>query len=324
MTDPRIAAVGTSPLGRTDLTGRDLFSVAVAEAFEGLPDPAEVVDALYVGNQSESYEHQIMYGTLMAEWCGLRHVPAERVEGCAAAGALALRHAVEDVRSGRHDAVLACGVEKMTAGGTAGRDRRPVGGVRPRDRAALRRHRPQPVRPARPALPPRDRGDRARPRAHRGQEPRERRRQPRAMFQRETDVESVLDSDYVAPPLKLFDCAPVTDGAAVVLVANDDVTASLPVDDSGPGRRASAPAANNLAVADRNLTFVEGAHEVATQAYDEAGIDAGRRRHRRGPRRLHRLRGAPRRGRRPRPRGNGLREPRSARRALVGVDRRRS
>jgi Acetyl-CoA acetyltransferase len=121
MPDAHIVSVGTSPFGRTDLTGRDLFSVAITEAFAGLPDPAAVVDALYVGNQSEAYEHQIMYGSLLAEWAGLRHVPAERVEGCAAAGALALRHAVDDVRSGRHDAVLACGVEKMTAGGTAGR-----------------------------------------------------------------------------------------------------------------------------------------------------------------------------------------------------------
>src|SRR6056297_1438755 len=120
MPEPVIASVGASPIGRTDLPGRDLFSVALAEAFDELPDPSAVVDALYVGNQSESYEHQIMHGTLLAEWCGLRHVPAERVEGCAAAGALALRHAVEDVRSGRRDAVLACGVEKMTAGGTAG------------------------------------------------------------------------------------------------------------------------------------------------------------------------------------------------------------
>ena len=79
-----------------------------------------MVEALYAGNQSEQYEHQIMYGTLLAEWAGLQHIPAERVEGCAAAGALALKHAVEDVRNGTHEAVLACGVEKMTAGGTGG------------------------------------------------------------------------------------------------------------------------------------------------------------------------------------------------------------
>src|SRR6056297_954970 len=120
MATAHLIAVGASPLGTTDLPGRDLFSRALAEAFEGLPDPADVVDGLYVGAQSERYENQIMQGTLLAEWAGLRNVPAERVEACAAAGALALKNAVRDVRSGVHDAVLACGVEKMTAGGTAG------------------------------------------------------------------------------------------------------------------------------------------------------------------------------------------------------------
>lgn len=273
MTDPHIAAVGTSPLGRTDLTGRDLFSVAVTETFEGLPDPADVVDAIYVGNQSESYEHQIMYGTLLAEWCGLRHVPAERVEGCAAAGALALRHAVEDVRSGRHDAVLACGVEKMTAGGTAGstdalsaafdRATEQRSGVTAPSQYALLAQRYLHETDA----TERDLAHIAVKNHANGAA------NPRAMFQRETDVESVLDSAYVAPPLKLFDCAPVTDGAAAVLVANDDVTATLPVDDTVRVTGVGA-GANNLAVADRNLTFVEGAHEVATEAYDQAGIDA--------------------------------------------------
>jgi acetyl-CoA acetyltransferase len=271
VTDPQIAAVGTSPLGRTDLTGRDLFSVAVAEAFEGLPDPADVVDAIYVGNQSESYEHQIMYGTLLAEWAGLRHVPAERVEGCAAAGALALRHAVEDVRSGRRDAVLACGVEKMTAGGTAGatdalsaafdRATEQRSGVTAPSQYALLAQR---------YLHETDATERDLARiAVKNHE--NAAANPRAMFQRETDVGTVLESDYVAPPLKLFDCAPVTDGAAVVLVASEEVTASLPVDDTVRVGGVSA-GANNLAVADRNLTFIEGAHEVATDAYDQAGV----------------------------------------------------
>src|SRR5699024_8863773 len=58
MTTPVIASVGLSSIGKTELTGRDLFSVALAEAFEGLPDPTDVVEAVYVGNQSELYEHQ--------------------------------------------------------------------------------------------------------------------------------------------------------------------------------------------------------------------------------------------------------------------------
>jgi hypothetical protein len=76
MADPRIIAVGTSSIGPTDLTGRELITAAMTEAFDGLPDPAAFVDAVYVGNQSKTYEHQTVYGSLAAEWCGLRFVPA--------------------------------------------------------------------------------------------------------------------------------------------------------------------------------------------------------------------------------------------------------
>lgn len=272
MPDPRIVTVGTSPIGKTDLTGRDLFSVALAEAFSDLPDPAEVVDAVYVGNQSESYEHQIMYGTIFAEWAGLRNVPAERVEGCAAAGALALRHAARDVEAGHHDAVLACGVEKMTALGTAGATKALTAAT---DRALEQRS--GLTAPAGYALLARrylhefdaTEEDLARiaVKNHANAA-----LNPRAQYRTEVDLETVLGSDYVAPPLKLFDCAPVSDGAAAVLVASEAVADSL-VDRSDQVRIAgTGAAANNIAVAERNLTRMEGAEAAATEAYDQAGI----------------------------------------------------
>jgi len=273
MAQAHVLSVGSSPLGDTDLPGRDLFSTALAEAFADLPDPAETVDALYVGNQSERYENQIMYGTLAAEWAGLRNVPAERVEACAAAGALALKNAVRDVRAGVHDAVLACGIEKMTAGGTEGATNALS--------AAFERALEQRSGITAPALYAMlakrythefdaDETDLARIAVKNHGNAAS---NPRAMFRREVDVETVLDSDYVAPPLKLFDCAPVTDGAAAVLVANDAVADELGVDDRVTVT-GSAVTVNNLAVAERDLTYVEGADVAARNAYDEAGIDA--------------------------------------------------
>lgn len=273
MSDPRIVTVGTSPIGKTDLPGRDLFSVALAEAFADLPDPAEVIDAVYVGNQSESYEHQIMYGTILAEWAGLRNVPAERVEGCAAAGALALRHAARDVRAGHHDAVLACGVEKMTAAGTAGATRALSAAT---DRALEQRS--GMTAPAGYALLARrylhefdaTEADLARiaVKNHANAA-----KNPRAQYRSEIDLDTVMESDYVAPPLKLFDCAPVSDGAAAVLVASERVADSL-VDRGDRVRIAgTGAAANNIAVAERNLTRMEGAEAAAEVAYAEAEID---------------------------------------------------
>ena len=274
MTDAHIAAVGTSPLGKTDLPGRDLFSRALAEAFADLPDPAEVVDAVYVGAQSERYENQIMQGTLLAEWAGLQNRPAERVEACAAAGALALKNAVRDVRAGVHDAVLACGVEKMTAGGTEGATNalaaaferaleQRSGITAPSQYALLARRYLQEFDVTEADLA------RIAVKNHRNAVD-----NPRAMFQREVDVETVLDSAYVAPPLKLYDCAPVTDGAAAVLVTSERVTEDLAPE--GTVRVAGVgTAANALAVAERDLTYVEGADVAAGRAYEDAGIDPG-------------------------------------------------
>jgi acetyl-CoA acetyltransferase len=273
MPEPRLIRVGLSDLGRTDLPGRDLFSAALAEAFEGLPDPAELVDALYVGNQSEQYENQIMQGTLMAQWAGLRHVPAERVEGCAAAGALALNHAVSDVETGVHDAVIACGVEKMTASGTEGATNALAAAF---DRALEQRS--GVTAPSQYALIAQrylhefdvDEEDLARiaVKNHRNGA-----QNPHAMFQKEIDVETVMESPPVARPLKLYDCAPVTDGAAVALVTTPELADELvPRDEQLAIGGAST--ANNISVAERNLTFIEGAHRAAERAYETMGVDA--------------------------------------------------
>ncbi|MFB6232752.1 MAG: 3-ketoacyl-CoA thiolase [Haloarculaceae archaeon] len=273
MSEAHVLAVGTSEIGKTDMPGRDLFSAALAEAFEGLGDPASVVDGVYVGAQSERYENQIMQGTLLAEWAGLQNVPAERVEACAAAGALALKNAVRDVRAGVHDAVLACGVEKMTAGGTEGATNALAAAF---ERALEQRS--GITAPSQYALlatrylhetdvTERDLA-RIAVKNHANATD-----NPRAMFRREVDVGTVLDSEYVAPPLKLYDCAPVTDGAAAVLVANGEVADSLVGRDDTVRVAGVGTAANALAVAERDLTYVEGADVAASTAYEEAGIE---------------------------------------------------
>lgn len=270
MPQPVIAAVGSSSIGRTELPGRDLFSVALEEAFEGLPDPAELADAVYVGNQSEQYEHQIMHGTLIAEWAGLRNVPAERVEGCAAAGALALRHAVKDVRNGEHDGVLACGVEKMTAGGTGGAtdalsaafDRaieQRSGVTAPSQYALLAQRYLHETEATETDLA------RIAVKNHRNAAT-----NPRAQFNKEIDAETVLESPPVAPPIKLYDCAPVGDGAAVALVTTAETATELGVPFVEVG--GTGAVANNIAVAERNMTEIEGAALAAERAYTEAGI----------------------------------------------------
>jgi acetyl-CoA C-acetyltransferase len=46
---------------------------------------------------------------------------------------------------------------------------------------------------------------------------------PYAMFQKEISMEKALSSRIVADPLKLFDCSPVSDGSAALMMVSDDI-----------------------------------------------------------------------------------------------------
>jgi acetyl-CoA C-acetyltransferase len=54
---------------------------------------------------------------------------------------------------------------------------------------------------------------------------------PKAHFQREIKVEDVLKSRVVARPLKLYDCCPISDGAAAVILASEEKVKELKVED---------------------------------------------------------------------------------------------
>lgn len=73
---------------------------------------------------------------------------------------------------------------------------------------------------------------------------------PIAHFQKEVTVEAVLKSPMVAPPLSLFDCCPMTDGSAgVILVPAEDVKkyTDTPMYPIGSGQYAIGNVINNLA-----------------------------------------------------------------------------
>ncbi|MGD8545211.1 MAG: 3-ketoacyl-CoA thiolase [Candidatus Bathyarchaeota archaeon] len=73
---------------------------------------------------------------------------------------------------------------------------------------------------------------------------------PIAHFQKEVTVEAVLKSPMVAPPLSLFDCCPMTDGSAgVILVPAEDAKkyTDTPMYPIGSGQYAIGNVINNLA-----------------------------------------------------------------------------
>ncbi len=96
---------------------------------------------------------------------------------------------------------------------------------------------------------------------------------PYAQFQKEIDVETVMKSPYIAWPFKLFDCSPITDGSACVILASEEKVKELGIDEKiwiwGQGVGTGTA---NLSRRD-DFTSLASARYAAEIAYKMAGID---------------------------------------------------
>ncbi len=104
-----------------DRDSKDLFAEAFVEMSgsvdKGL-DPADI-DALYIGNfTNDFFAHQSHWGAILSDSLGLVPKPATRIEGACASSALAFREGVFAIASGFYDVVLVGGVEDMSKGST--------------------------------------------------------------------------------------------------------------------------------------------------------------------------------------------------------------
>jgi acetyl-CoA C-acetyltransferase/acetyl-CoA acyltransferase len=93
---------------------------------------------------------------------------------------------------------------------------------------------------------------------------------PKAHFQKEINVDTVLGSMMVADPLQLFDCCPFSDGAAAVVIAEANKAKDLvekPIFVAGMGQASCGPL-----YLQRDITRVRAREESIHQAYTQAGI----------------------------------------------------
>ncbi|MGB3129100.1 MAG: hypothetical protein WBC11_05210 [Dehalococcoidia bacterium] len=113
-----LVGAGMSKFGAfADKTSRDLF----VEAFNAMAKTVDKgmetkdIEALYVGNfSSDLFEGQGHIAPIMADWIGLVPKPATRIEDACAASGVALREGLIAIASGLYDVVLVGGTEKMT------------------------------------------------------------------------------------------------------------------------------------------------------------------------------------------------------------------
>ncbi len=96
---------------------------------------------------------------------------------------------------------------------------------------------------------------------------------PKAQFQKEIKLEMVLKASPVADPLGMFDCAPISDGAAAVVLCAMDKARKY--SDAPIKVLASAQASDTLALHHRNsICQFDATIAAASRAYKQAGIEA--------------------------------------------------
>ncbi|HLB71588.1 MAG: thiolase domain-containing protein [Candidatus Methanoperedens sp.] len=275
MRDVAIIGVGCTEFGELwEKSFRELFVEAGVSAIQDANIQGGKIDALFVGNMSGGrFIEQEHLGALIADYSGLAslHIASTRVEAACASGGLALRQGIIAVASGYHDIVIAGGAEKMTDVDvettthalTAAADREwegVMGATFPGLYAMIARlhmHRYGTTQEQLASVAVKNH--------HNGS------MNPKAQFQNEISIDAVLNSIMVADPLHVFDCSPITDGAAAVVLAPADVAKKYT--DTPIYVKASAQASGTLSLHDRpDITTLDATVAAGNRAYRMAGL----------------------------------------------------
>jgi len=231
-----ISGAGMIPFERRDEDSLiDMLSMAGLKAMDDAGFGERPVDALYVGNMASGlFNHQVSVASAVVDRLNLLPAAADRIENGPASGGSAVKNGFLAVASGYADAVLVIGGEKM----------REVIGPRATDIVACMTH-PQveyiygvtlpamagmfaqvymekygvtPEHLAMVSIKNQDNGI----------------LNPYAHIQMKITMEGILthpqahiNNPVVADPLHLYDCCPVSDGAAAVLLTTQELAKEL-------------------------------------------------------------------------------------------------
>ncbi len=271
----RVAIVGTghSKFGvRNDVNIAELAYEAIKKAIAEAGIEKKDIDLVvtgYVGGWSS----EGLAPVVVMEYAGLTGKPGYRIEAACATGSAAIKTAYDAVSSGQADIALVVGVEKMNESptptvvefiGRAGNyfwEFENFGltfpgyyalyataymskyGATEEDlcRVAVKNHYYASMN-------------------------------PKAQFPRKITLEQCMQSRYIAWPLKLFDCSPITDGAAAIVIASEDVAEKLTDSPVWIQAIGAATGTSNLSRRDQ-FTSLNAATLAARMAYKKAGID---------------------------------------------------
>ena len=220
-----LVSAGCSKYGnRSGFSGIDLFNEALDELFENCPRiDLEKIDALYVGQGFESFEHRANIAPGFANNFGFRNIPAVRVESVSSSGGTSLRQGILGILSGMYDVVICAGVEKMSSVETAraleiiseasdrpfeqwnGATLSALNALSAREH--MRKYGTTEEQLAAVAV-----------KNHENAFSNE-----KAYLKKRISISDVMASRKICTPLKLLDCSPVCDGASALLLCKPEI-----------------------------------------------------------------------------------------------------
>jgi acetyl-CoA C-acetyltransferase len=271
------AIVGWShlPFGKhTDKTLESMIVEAATGALAHAGVAAEDIDEIVLGHFNAGFSPQDFTAALVLQADpGLRFKPATRVENACATGSAAVHHALAAIDARRARLVLVVGVEQMTATPAADIGRTllkaaylPESGAASGGFAGIfgriaeayfQRYGDQSDALAMIAAKNHKNGV----------------VNPYAQMRKDLGFEFCRreseKNPLVAGPLKRTDCAPVSDGAAALVIADADGARSMR---RAIGFRADAHVQDRLPLAGRDILAFEGCAMAWARAFDRAGV----------------------------------------------------
>ena len=224
-----VSGVGMTKFGKDPRPLLEIFCQAGQQALAGSKE--QDVEAIYVGVMNpEEFTGDSNIASQITEALGLTGIPAVRIETASSAGAAAIQAGFQAIASGYYRRVLILGGEKMTHLSTSATTRilaevidkqeRQCGATMSALAAMITEKYRQKFRLSHStlenilcavALKNHLNGS----------------RNQLAQFQRAITREAYLASKFIATPLRLYDCSPITDGAAAVILTSEKTDVRL-------------------------------------------------------------------------------------------------
>ena len=269
-----IIGVGLTKIGHLFSESlRSLFSKAVRSALEDAGNPK--IDAIYLGNMSAGqFNNQENIAALLSDFAGLNGIPATRIEEGCGSGAAAVYTGYKAVASGVHDFMVVGGVEKMMD--TTTNDATSIiSTVTDQEyeaflglslvginamvmRLYMNTFGVERESFAKFSVQMHDNAS----------------KNPYAQFPFKISMDKAMNSDPVAEPIHLMDCAPLGDGAAALVLCPKEYAkkfSSSPIEIKGVGH-----GTDNFIFHTRNdFLSLKAIRDAARDAYRMAGITPG-------------------------------------------------